>query len=66
MDSSMVKPKYCFCGADNVVIGCDTWCGTPEAYKEEIQCAETLTWSWEPWGTCNPMKLKAVSRENLT
>ena len=30
------KPKKCFCGADDVLTGCDTWCGKYESFKKEF------------------------------
>ena len=34
--SSFFEPKKCFCGADDVLTGCDTWCGKYEAFKAEF------------------------------
>ena len=34
--SFIFEPKEWFCGADNVLTGCDTWCGKHEAFKTEF------------------------------
>ena len=33
--------------------------------KEEKRCEETLTWSWEPWSSCNSINLQAVSHDRI-
>ena len=46
------RKRQCFCGADGVTNGCDTWCGRPHQFGDEEYCEEEVTFDWAQWSTC--------------
>ena len=60
------RRRQCYCGKDNVLSGCDTWCGRPHDFTDEKYCDESVTFEWAEWGKCGGNGRKTRQVQNCT
>ena len=54
------RRRQCFCGADGVTSGCDTWCGQPHMFIDEAFCDQSYEEIWAEWEACDGSFRKVI------